>query len=352
MGITQQPFGKTADGTPVNLYTLTNAQGVHATITNYGGIIVGMAVPDRKGHLADVMLGFDTLDGYLSRSPYFSAIIGRCGNRIGNGRFTLNGVTYTLAQNNGKNHLHGGLKAFDKVVWQAKERPDSNNPGLELRYVSPDGEEGYPGTLSVTVVYTLTAENALKMEYTATTDQATVVNLTNHAYFNLAGAGNGTILQHELLINANWFTPVDSGLIPTGEILSVTGTPLDFTTATPIGARINANDPQIQMGGGYDHNWVLNASATSPVLAARAYEPGSGRVLEVYTTEPGVQFYSGNFLDGSVIGKGGKPYPKRSGFCLETQHFPDSANIPHFPSVILNPRETYHTVTSYTFKVQ
>lgn len=353
MGITKQAFGKTPDGTPVALFTLTNAQGMEAAITNYGGIIVKLVVPDRKGALADVALGFETLDGYLAGHPYFGAIIGRYGNRIGNGRFTLNGVRYTLAQNNGTNHLHGGLKGFDKVVWQAKEVPDPNQPGLELTHVSPDGDEGYPGTLSVKVVYTLTADNALKIDYSATTDKPTVVNLTNHAYFNLAGAGNGDILRHELMLNANWFTPVNENLIPTGEILSVKGTPMDFTTPVAIGARLHAPYKQIQFGpGGYDHNWVLNASEQSPALAARVVEPISGRVLEVYTTEPATQFYAGNFLDGSLIGKGGKRYPQRSGFCLETQHFPDSPNIPHFPSTVLNPGEQYATTTLYRFAVK
>jgi aldose 1-epimerase len=358
MSMTKQAFGSTADGTPVELYTLTNANGMETTITTYGGIVVTLMVPDRNGDLGDVVLGYEALERYINKNSYFGAVIGRYGNRIAKGKFTLNDVEYTLAQNDGENHLHGGIKGFDKVVWNAKELPSlrgagGDNPRLELTYVSPDGEEGYPGTLSVTVTYTLTQDNALKIDYLATTDKDTVVNLTNHSYFNLAGAGVGDILGHELMLNANKFTPVDDTLIPTGKLLSVKGTPMDFTQPTAIGARINEDYEQIQFGpGGYDHNWVLNESEESPVLAARVYEPTTGRLMEVYTTEPAIQFYSGNFLDRNITGKRGKRYNQRYGFCLETQHFPDSPNQPDFPSTVLKPGETYTTTTIYKFSAK
>lgn len=352
MGIEKQPFGKTEDGTAVDLYTLTNINGVEAKITNYGGTVVSLKVPDRNGKLGDIVLGYDNLEGYLKNNPYFGSIIGRYGNRIAKGKFTLNGVEYTLAQNNGENHLHGGIKGFDKVVWNAREVLGENKVGLELTYLSKDGEEGYPGNLSVTVTYTLNNNNELKIDYAATTDKDTVVNLTHHSYFNLAGAGEGDILDHELMINADKFTPVDSGLIPTGELRSVKGTPMDFTQPIAIGARINQRDEQLTLGNGYDHNWVLNITEGYLTLVARVYEPKTGRVMEVFTTEPGMQFYTGNFLDGSITGKDGKVYHQRYGFCLETQHFPDSPNKPEFPSTVLKPGEKYMTTTIYKFSTK
>jgi len=295
------------------------------------------------------VLGYDSLAEYIKDSPYFGALVGRYANRIGKGRFTLNGVEYKLAINNGANHLHGGLKGFDKVVWDVNEKESRPGGSLTLSYRSKDGEEGYPGDLSVKVVYSLTESNELRIEYRATTDKPTVVNITHHSYFNLAGAGNGDILSHELFIDADLFTPVDSGLIPTGEIRSVKGTPMDFTQPTAIGARINSNEMQLKIAGGYDHNWVVNKPMKSFGLAARVLEKTTGRVMEVWTTEPGLQFYSGNFLSGSNIGKGGKRYEHRFGFCLETQHYPDSPNRPQFPSTILNPGQTYSSTTVYRF---
>ncbi len=324
---------------------------MEVAITNFGAIVVALKAPGRGGQFADVVLGFDSLDGYLKEHPYFGAIIGRYGNRIAKGRFKLNGVEYKLATNNGENHLHGGIKGFDKVVWAARDVSTPQAPALELRYTSKDGEEGYPGNLDVTVIYTLTEGNELRIDYSATTDKDTVVNLTNHSYFNLAGEGNGDILGHEMMINADAFTPVDAGLIPTGELKKVEGTPFDFRKPAAIGARINADDPQIRYGKGYDHNFVLNRKGGGLELAARVAEPKSGRVMEVLTTEPGIQFYSGNFLDGSVKGKGGKAYQHRYGFCLETQHFPDSPNKPNFPSTVLKPGGKYQTTTVYRFSV-
>lgn len=351
MNVTQQAFGKTPDGTPVDLYTLTNAHGLEAKITTYGGAVVSLLVPDQKGQLDDVALGLETLAEYIEKSPYWGCITGRYANRIAGGKFTLNDVEYTLAQNNGKNHLHGGLKGFDKVVWAAEERSSDDRVGLKLTYLSKDGEEGYPGNLSVEVVYTLTNADELKIEYLASTDKETIVNLTNHTYFNLADGGAGDILGHELMIDADRFTPIDNTLIPTGELRRVEGTPMDFRQLTPIGARIEQDDEQLRFGGGYDHNWVLNSSDGSLTLAARVQEPTTGRVMEVYTTEPGIQFYSGNFLDGSIIGKSGKIYQKRHGLCLETQHFPDSPNKPNFPSIVLKPGQTYQTTTIFKFIV-
>jgi aldose 1-epimerase len=350
--IKREPFGKTADGTPVELFTLRNIHGVEARIMTYGGIVVSLKVPDRQGKMDDVVLGYDTLDGYLKdNGPYMGALIGRYGNRIAKGKFKLNGVEYTLAQNNGENHLHGGLKGFDKVVW--KPTPLGSR-SVKLTYLSKDGEEGYPGNLTVTVIYTLTNQNELKIDYSATTDKATVLNLTHHSYFNLAGAGSGDILSHEVHINADRFTPVaDSGSIPTGELRSVKGTPMDFTSPTAVGARIEENYDQLQFGRGYDHNWVLNRNrgrALTP--AARVYEAQTGRVMEVYTTEPGVQFYTGNFLDGTITGKGGKVYQKRYGLCLETQHFPDSPNHPNFPTTTLKPGQKYTQTTVYKFSAR
>jgi aldose 1-epimerase len=349
MGIERQAFGKTPDGTSVDLYTLINANGVEVKITNYGGIVVSLMVPDRNGKMGDVVLGYDNLDGYIKNNPYFGCIIGRYGNRIAKGQFTLNGVEYKLAQNNGENNLHGGIKGFDKVVWSAKEVPVGNGVGLELTYLSKDGEEGFPGNLSVTVTYTLTNSDELKINYTATTDKDTVVNLTHHSYFNLAGAGEGDILGQVLKIDADKFTPVDKGLIPTGELKNVKGTPMDFTQPTAIGARINQEDEQLILGRGYDHNWVLNNRGGLLALVARVTEPKTGRVMEVFTTEPGMQVYTGNFLDGSITGKGGKVYQQRYGFCLETQHFPDSPNKPEFPSTVLKAGGKYATTTIYKF---
>jgi aldose 1-epimerase len=339
----RRPFGKTRSGETVQLYTLKNANGIETTITNYGGIVVSLTCPDKAGKFADVVLGFDTLEGYLGEHPYFGALIGRYGNRIAKGRFTLGGKEYKLAVNNGENHLHGGLKGFDKVMWRAKEV----GPALELTYVSKDGEEGYPGNLTAVVRYTLTPANELRIDYTATTDKETVVNLTNHSYFNLAGEGSGDILSHQVTIHADRFTPVDSGLIPTGELRSVAGTSFDFRRAHAIGERINADNEQIRLGKGYDHNFVVNGAAGTLRPAAKVTEAKSGRILEVSTTEPGLQFYTGNFLDGSVKGKGGKPYKHRFGFCMETQHFPDSPNKPTFPATVLKPGQTYKSTTVY-----
>jgi aldose 1-epimerase len=347
MNITQQPFGKMPDGTVVSLYTLTNDKGMQVTITNYGGAIVSLVTPDQHGRLNDVVLGLDTLADYLERSPYFGCITGRYANRIAHAKFTLDGVEYKLAQNDGNNHLHGGKKGFDKMVWAAQEIRSDEGVGLNLSYISPDGEENYPGTLAMAVTYTLTNNGEFKIHYQATTDKNTVVNLTNHSYFNLAGAGSGDILGHQLMLNADRFTPIDNTLIPTGELRSVAGTPLDFRQMTVIGDRIEQDDDQLAFGGGYDHNWVLNTDG-SLTLAARVQEPTSGRVMEVYTTEPAIQFYSGNFLNG-LTGKAGQVYPKRSGFCLETQHYPDSPNKPDFPSTVLKPGEIYQTTTIYKF---
>ncbi|MGH7531617.1 MAG: aldose epimerase family protein [Gemmatimonadales bacterium] len=352
--VRREPFGATDRGDTASLYTVTNARGMEVRVTDYGGIIVSLHVPDKNGRLGDVVLGYDSLAGYLRASPYFGAIIGRYGNRIANGRFTLDGRTYTLATNNGPNHLHGGLRGFDKVLWQAEPFQRGDSTGLVFRYTSPDGEEGYPGTLRVMVTYTLTDDNALTFDYHATTDRATPVNLTQHSYFNLAGDGSGDILGHVVTLNADRFTPVDSTLIPTGELRSVAGTPLDFRTPTPIGARIRQNDPQLRYGQGYDHNIVLIKASqdTNATFAARVYQPTTGRVMEIYTTEPGLQFYTGNFLDGTLRGKGGVIYGHRYGFCMETQHFPDSPNQPGFPSTILRPGETYRSRTIYRFAVR
>ena len=353
-GVTRERFGTTDCGEAVSVFTLKNAHGMALRVTDYGGIILTLLVPDKNGRLDDVVLGYDSLTGYLRSSPYFGALIGRYGNRIAHGRFTLDGKTYTLATNNGPNHLHGGLRGFDKVVWDVApfEHPDS--VGLVLRYTSPNDEEGYPGTLRTTVTYTLTSANELVFDYSATTDRATPVNLTQHSYFNLAGDGKGDILGHVVTLNADRFTPVDSTLIPTGELKSVAGTPFDFRKPTPIGARIDQDDVQLRYGPGYDHNFVLNKAgdAHDPTFAARVYEPASGRVMEIYTTEPGLQFYSGNFLDGTLHGKGGVVYRRRYGFAMETQHYPDSPNKPTFPSTTLRPGESYHSRTIYKFGVQ
>ncbi len=347
-GISKKPFGTMADGRAIDLYTLTNSQGMRVAITNYGGIVVSIVVPDRSGKAGDVVLGFDNLEGYLAKEPYFGALIGRYGNRIGNARFKLEGVEYKLPANNGPNSLHGGLQGFDKRVWTAREI-HGERPALELTYLSKDGEEGYPGNLRAKVVYSLTENNELRIDYSATTDKDTVLNLTNHSYFNLAGDGHGDILKHEIMINADRFTPIDGTLIPTGELRKVENAPFDFRKPATIGARIDADDEQIKFGKGYDHNFVLNRSGAGLILAARVTDPESGRVLEVLTTQPGLQFYTGNFLDGSIHGKGGKAYGRRSAFCLETQHFPDSPNKPSFPSTVLKPAQTYHQSTVFRF---
>jgi len=348
--VEKKAFGQTADGVAVDLYTLTNPAGMEVRAMTYGGIILSLKVPDRSGNLGDVVLGHDALAGYEEASPYFGAIVGRYGNRIAGGKFSLDGEEYTLATNNGPNALHGGIKGFDKVVWGGEPFEKEDRVGLVLTYTSPDGEEGYPGTLQARVTYTLTDDNELIFEYHAVTDKATPINLTQHSYFNLAGEGSGDILGHVLMLNASHFTPVDSTLIPTGEIRSVEGTPFDFRTPTPIGERIDADNQQIRYGGGYDHNWVIDRDgAEGQVLAARVYEPTTGRVMEVTTTEPGVQFYSGNFLDGTITGKNGHVYGHRSGLCLETQHYPDSPNHPDFPSTILRPGEEYSSRTVFKF---
>lgn len=346
MSITKIAFGKTSEGQAVALYTLINANGMTVKITNYGGIVTSLTVPDKNGTFEDVVLGFDTLDTYLKGHPYFGAIVGRYGNRVAKGTFTLQGIEYTLAKNNGENHLHGGIKGFDKVVWKAVEIKKKNEIGIKLSYLSKDGEEGYPGNLSVKVIYTLTKNNELRIEYEAETDKATPVNLTHHSYFNLKGGGSGDILGHLLTIHAHRFTPVDEGLIPTGELKSVKDTPMDFTGPMAIGERID------QVKGGYDHNYVLDKWDGSLRLAAVVSEPFTGRIMEVLTTEPGLQFYSGNFLDGTITGKDGKKYEKHYGFCLETQHFPDSPNKPDFPSTILNPGEKYTHTTIYRFRTE
>lgn len=354
--ITTKPFGKLPDGRAATLYTLRNAAGFEAKITDFGGIVVQLRTADRDGDFANVSLGFDSVEGYLGRSPYFGALIGRIGNRVANGEFTLDGKTYSLENNNFPAdipcHLHGGLVGFDKVLWQAEPITQNGQPALRLNYTSVDGEEGYPGNLKVEVVYTVTDKNGLKIEYRATTDEATPVNLTNHTYFNLKGAGAGTILDHELMIAAKRYTPVTAGLIPTGELAPVANTPFDFTKSHVIGDRVNATNNQIKFGGGYDHNWVLENESGKLELAARVYEPMTGRVLEVLTTEPGLQFYGGNFLDGTLKNAAGQPYVYRGAFCLESQHFPDSPNQPSFPSIILRPGKTYRSTTIYQFSTK
>lgn len=348
--IVKTTFGTLPDGQTADYYTLRNKNGMEIKITNYGGIITHLMAPDKNGTFEDVVLGYDSLGGYLKASPYFGALVGRYGNRIGKAKFTLEGKTYSLLANNGPNSLHGGKVGFDKVIWKA-ELID-NDSALKLSYSSKDGEEGFPGTLSTEVVYRLTDNNELEIEYTATTDKPTIVNLTNHTYFNLTG-GKRDILGHQVSINADKFVPVDNTLIPTGKLQDVKGTPFDFLQPTEIGSRIDdPKDEQIKFGGGYDHCWVLNESGDSLRLASTAYEPTSGRYLETFTTEPGVQFYTGNFLNGSITGKNGVVYGKRSGFCFETEHFPDSPNQPSFPSVVLRPGETYKTKTVYKFSTK
>jgi aldose 1-epimerase len=343
--VSKQPFGKTSDGAAVDLYVLKSG-ALEAHIITYGGIVQALKVPDKNGKVADVALGFDSVDGYMHNAPFFGALIGRYGNRIAGGKFSLNGKTYQIPQNDGTNALHGGTKGFDKVVWKAKEIQH----GVELTYVSPDGDQGFPGTLTTVVRYTLVGKD-LKIEYSATTDKDTVANLTNHTYFNLAGQGNGDILQNQVKINASRYTPVDEKLIPTGELAPVEGTPFDFRKPTAVGARIEADNDQLKKGHGYDHNWVLDSGGKFAEVA-EVYEPSTGRVLQVLTDQPGVQFYTGNFLDGTITGKDGKVYQRRFGLCLETQHFPDSPNHPKFPSTELKPGQKYHTVTVYRFSVR
>ncbi len=344
--VTQQPFGKMQDGTPVDIYTLSDGK-IEARIMTYGGIIVSLKAPDRAGKLGDVVLGFDEFAPYLVGKPPAAALIGRYGNRIGHAKFTLAGHEYTLAKNNGENTLHGGNIGYDKKVWKGKQIPN----GVELTYLGKDMEEGFPGNLNITVHYTVEG-GGLKIEYSATTDKETVVNLTNHAYFNLAGAGTGDILKHEVQINASKFTPVDAGLIPTGELKSVAGTPFDFRKPTVVGARIEGTDEQLKIGKGYDHNWVIDRTKEGLVEAAVVTESTSGRHMEVLTDQPGVQFYTGNFMDRSAKGHGPKAYAFRNGLCLETQHFPDSPNKPSFPTTTLKPGQKYHTVTVYKFSAR
>jgi aldose 1-epimerase len=351
--ITRSAFGA-AHGTPVELFTLANRAGMTAAIATYGGIVVSLRVPDRRGRAGEVVLGHDRLEGYLrDNRPYLGAVVGRYANRIARGELPIDGQVHdALFRNDGEHHLHGGLRGFDKVVWSGTPRQGADRAGVALTYVSRDGEEGYPGNLAVSVTYELDDANELVMEATATTDRPTVCNIAHHGYFNLDWPAQRDVLGHVLQIEADFFTPVGEGLIPTGELRSVHGTPLDFRTPTPIGARIDADDPQLALAGGYDHNWVLNRSDGDLVPAARVWGPESGRVLEVLTTEPGLQFYSGNFLDGSVVGRGGEVYGRRAGLCLETQHFPDSPHHPGFPSTVLRPGETYRSRTVYRFSVR
>ena len=348
--VQQKRFGE-RDGRPVILYTLTNAHGVEISAMNYGGIIQSIRVPDRNGKFADIVLGHDTAEGYMPNPPYIGAIVGRYANRIANGTFTLDGKTYTLPKNDGPNTLHGGTtKTFDKVIWESQPLKGKN--AVSFTYLSADGEEGFPGNLKVTVTYTLTDSNELVIDYDATTDKATPINVSQHSYFNLKGEGIGDILDHEIMINADKFTPVDKNLIPTGELHPVKGTPLDFTTSTRVGARIDDSYDQIVLAHGYDHNWVINRKGDGLTLAARVYEPTTGRVLEVSTTQPGVQFYTGNFLDGTLTGKGGRVYQFRDAFAMEPQDFPDSPNHPNFPSCELKPGQTYQSTMVYKFSTK
>ena len=347
-----QPFGKTQDGKDVSLYTLKNKSGMTVKITNYGGVIQSISVPDRNKKMNDVVLGFDSMDGYLTKEPYFGAVVGRYANRIAKGTFKLDGKQYHVPVNDGPNALHGGIKGFDKRVWEAKDVSGSDGEALLLTYVSADGEEGYPGTLTATVKYTVTDNNELRLDYGANTDKDTVLNLTNHSYFNLAGAGTASVLDHKIMIAAEEFTPIDGTLIPTGKLEKVAGTPLDFTKSTVIGSRIDQANAQLKYGKGYDHNFVLHHASGQVSLAARVEEPTSGRVMEVSTDQPGIQFYTGNFLDGTNKGKGGKVYQHRSALCLETQHFPDSPNKPMFPTTVLKPGEHFHATTIFAFKTE
>ncbi len=349
--VDRAPFGVLPSGDSVHVFTLTNANGVELRAIDYGGIVVSLRTPDRMGRPGDIVLGYDAIDGYLASSPYFGALVGRYANRIAQGRFTLDGAAYRLAINNGRNALHGGLRGFDKVLWRAEPLRDSSGAGVVFRYTSRDGEEGYPGTLHVQVTYTLTDRNELAIEYVATTDKATPVNLTQHSYFNLGGDGAGDVLAHVVAIDADRFLPVDTTLIPTGTLSPVAGTPFDFRKGVAIGAHIKEADSQLKYAGGYDHSFVITRSGPGLVHAARVVEPETGRTLDVATTEPGIQFYTGNFLDGSITGKAGHVYRHRNGFCLETQHFPDSPNQPAFPSTILRPGTELRSRTVYTFGV-
>ena len=356
--VTRSSFGTLPDGRAADLFTIRNAHGIEVQATSYGAIITVVRTPDRNGRLDDIVLGYDSLAGYLRDTPYFGAVVGRYANRIAKGQFTLDGATYNLARNNGPNSLHGGLRGFDKVLWNATPFQSDSGAGVRLTYVSPNGEEGYPGTLNVSVTYTLTPRDELVVDYEATTDKATPLNISQHTYWNLSGTGPTSVpgqplatnSQHVLTLDASRVTPVDSTLIPTGELTSVAGTPLDFRTPTAVGARIGQADTQLRYGGGYDHNWVLDREGrTGLVHAARVFEPTTGRTLDISTTEPGIQFYSGNFLDGKITGKYGRPYPYRSTVVLETQHFPDSPNHPNFPSTILRPGDTFQSRTVFTF---
>lgn len=348
--IARAPFGRTADGTLIEIFTLRNRNGMETRIMTYGGIVVSLTAPDRAGKFADVALGYDHLNGYLNfNQPHFGALIGRYGNRIGGAKFSLNGKSYTLAKNNGENCLHGGLKGFDKVIWQAKPVETAKGPALELDYLSKDGEEGFPGNLSVKAIYTLTHENELRLDFSATTDAPTVCNLTHHSYFNLAGKGD--VLNYELYLNASRFTPTNAALIPTGELKSVDGTPFDFRKPTKIGARINNDDEQLKFGKGYDHNWVVDKPPGELGLAARVHDPQSGRVMEVLSTEPGMQFYTANHLTG-ITGKSGLNYQPHSAFCIEPEHFPDSPNQPQFPTTELKPGQIYQSTTIYRFSAK
>ena len=349
--ITVSYFGEMADGTPISMYTLVNTQGATMKVINYGGIITSLTMPDRAGRMEDIVLGYDSLESYVTNNPFFGALIGRYGNRIAKGKFSLDGTQYTLAVNNGENHLHGGIKGFDKVVWNIEEHSSEQGAALKLSYLSKDGEEGYPGNLDVEVIYTLTNKNELLINYKATTDKKTIVNLTQHSYFNLSGDAQPDILSHELTLNANRFLPVDKTLIPTGELKNVEGTPFDFLKPMKIGTRINEKDQQLQYGNGYDHCWILNQAEDGLNNAGTLYDSASGREMTVYTSEPGIQFYSGNFLDGTLKGKN-RVYNFRSGLCLETQHFPDSPNRKEFPSVELNPGEIYTSETVYRFSTR
>lgn len=350
--ITEYSFGEWfTEPNPIEIYTLTNAHGLQLRVLNFGGIVQSLRVPDRDGNLDDIVLGFDHIEPYFKNDPHFGSIIGRYANRIANGEFSLDGVKYRLPRNNGPNTLHGGMKGFDKVLWQAQTFDKRDEVELSLNYASQDGEEGFPGNLKVRITYSLNDSDELIIDYSATTDKPTIVNLTSHSYFNLAGQGKGDILGHELMVNAERFTPVDGNMIPTGELRPVRGTPLDFTRTTAIGARINDNYDQLALANGYDHNFVIDRKGSGMTFAARVHEPTTGRILEIYTTEPGIQFYSGNWLDGSLMGKQGRVYKKHYGFALETEHFPDSPNHSTFPSTVLKPSHTYHSRTLYKFSI-
>ncbi len=352
MSIHKDFFGKTPDGTRIDVFTLSNKAGMQIKALNYGGIITELWAPDQTGRFQDVILGHNHIQGVLADTYYLGAVIGRYANRIAGGTFSLDGKVYRLSRNSSGQHLHGGNKGFDKLVFEAAVLEQASGESLALQYLSKDGEEGYPGNLELTIRYELTDNNEFTIDYSAVTDKRTVINLTNHMYFNLSAGTSNDILDHELLINAARFTPVDANLIPTGELLPVNGTPLDFNTPTAIGARINHRYPQMKLAGGYDHNYVLNGQPGALKLAARVYEPGSGRLLEISTTEPGIQFYSGNFLDGTVTGKNGRVIGRRSGLCLEPQHFPDSPNQSGFPTTILDPGQVFHSQTTYRFSIR